>query len=219
VTDSSPTDSSNAPGPAAGQPGLVADTVPGTGGPRSAGTRRAILDAARATFAARGYEQATIRAVAAQAGVDASMVMRYFGSKAGLFTAAVTIDLHIPDLRAVPPAGRGELLVRIFISRWEEPPSDDEMVAMLRAGVTSETVAGQFQSVLSQLVTGPIAALGVERAAERGALIAAQLLGLGLCRYILRFEPLASMPADDVVVAVAPSVQRYLTQPFGQPAA
>jgi len=65
-------------------------SAPGTGGPRSAGTRRAILGAARTTFAARGYEQTTIRAVAARAGVDASMVMRYFGSKAGLFTAAAT---------------------------------------------------------------------------------------------------------------------------------
>jgi AcrR family transcriptional regulator len=68
--------------------------VPGTGGPRSEGTRRAILSAAQAMFAARGYEQTTIRAVAAQADVDASMVMRYFQSKAGLFTAAVTTDLR-----------------------------------------------------------------------------------------------------------------------------
>ena len=208
-------DSSHAAGPAAGQVGQ-AGPVLGTGGPRSEGTRRAILGAARATFAARGYEQTTIRAVAAQAGVDASMVMRYFGSKAGLFTAAVTMDLDIPDLRSVPASGRGELLVRIFINRWEAPPSDDEMIAMLRAGVTSETVAEQLQSVLSQLVTEPIAALGDERATERGTLIGAQLLGLGLCRYILRFEPLASMSADDVVAAVAPSVQRYLTQPVGE---
>ena len=190
--------------------------VLGTGGPRSEGTRRAILDAARAAFAARGFEQATIRAVAAEAGVDPSMVMRYFGSKAGLFTAAVTMDLHIPDLRSAAPDDRGELLVRVFVSRWEEPPSSDEMIAMLRAGVTSATVAAQFQSVFTQLVTEPIAALGETMAAERGALIAAQLLGLGLCRYILRFEPIASMPTDDVVVAVAPSVQRYLTQPLGE---
>jgi AcrR family transcriptional regulator len=211
-------DSSQAAGPAADRAGGVgradeAGPVLGTGGPRSEGTRRAILGAARAAFAARGYEQTTIRAVAAQAGVDASMVMRYFGSKAGLFTAAVTMDLHVPDLRSVPASGRGELLVRLFVNRWEEPPSDDEMIAMLRAGVTSETVAERLQSVLSQLVTEPIAALGDERATERGTLIGAQLLGLGLCRYILRFEPLASMSADDVVAAVAPSVQRYLTEP------
>jgi AcrR family transcriptional regulator len=215
-------DSSHAAGPAVGPvvgpAGHVGQATPalGTGGPRSEGTRRAILGAARATFAARGYEQTTIRAVAAQAGVDASMVMRYFGSKAGLFTAAVTMDLDIPDLRSVPASDRGELLVRLFVSRWEEPPSGDEMIAMLRAGVTSETVAEQLQSVHRQLVTVPIAALGDEHATERGTLIVAQLLGLGLCRYILRFEPLASMSADQVVAAVAPSVQRYLTQPVGE---
>jgi AcrR family transcriptional regulator len=206
------TDSSHAAEPAPSQ-ASQAGPVLGTGGPRSEGTRRAILDAARATFAGRGYEQTTIRAVAAQAGVDASMVMRYFGSKAGLFTAAVTMDLDIPDLRSVPASDRGDLLVRLFVTRWEHPVHGDEMIAMLRAGVTSEIVAEQFQSVLSQLVTEPIAALGDERAAERGTLIAAQLLGLGLCRYILRFEPLASMSDDDVVAAIGPSVQRYLTQP------
>ena len=201
-------DSSRAAIPAASQAGPAL----GTGGPRSEGTRRAILAAARATFAARGYEQTTIRAVAAQAGVDASMVMRYFQSKAGLFTAAVTMDLQVPDLRSVPASRRGELLVRHFVSRWEDPVHDDELIALLRTGVTSQTVAGRLQAVLGQLITEPIAALGDERAAERGTLIAAQLLGLALCRYILRFEPLASLPADDVVAAVAPSVQRYLTR-------
>jgi AcrR family transcriptional regulator len=190
----------------------AAGRAPGTGGPRSEGTRRAILRAARATFAARGYEQATIRAVAAQAGVDASMVMRYFQSKAGLFTAAVSMDLQPPDLRSVPAGDRGELLVRHFLARWEETDRNDELIAMLRTAVTSESVAGQVKAVLGRLVAEPIAAaLGDDRAAERGALIAAQLLGLALCRYVLRFEPLASWPAGDVVTAVAPSVQRYLT--------
>ncbi len=189
-----------------------AGPVPGTGGPRSEGARRAILGAARAMFAARGYEQTTIRAVAAQADVDASMVMRYFGSKAGLFAAAVIMDLQVPDLRSVPAGDRGEVLVRYFISRWEDPVRDAEMIALLRTAVTSETVAGQLQSIVSQLLIEPIAVLGDERAAERGTLIATQLLGLALCRYILRFEPLASLPVDDVVAAVAPSVARYLAQ-------
>ncbi len=207
------TDSSGAAVTAASQ------AVPalGTGGPRSEGTRRAILAAARATFAARGYEQTTIRAVAAQAGVDPSMVMRYFGSKAGLFTAAVTMDLQVPDLGSVTASRRGELLVRHFISRWEDPLHDDELIALLRTGVTSETVAERLQAVLGQLITEPIAALTNDRPAERGTLIAAQLLGLALCRYILRFEPLASLPADEVVAAVAPSVQRYLTRPVTSP--
>jgi AcrR family transcriptional regulator len=166
-------------------------------------------------FAARGYEGTTIRAVAAQAGVDGSMVMRYFRSKAGLFTAAVTMDLRVPDLGSVPPSDRGELLVRHFISRWEDPVRDDEMIALMRTAATSETVAGQLQAVLSQLITDPIAELGDEHAAERGTFIAAQLLGVALCRYIVRLEPLASLPPDDVVAAVAPSVQGYLTRAAG----
>jgi AcrR family transcriptional regulator len=186
--------------------------VPGTGGPRSEGTRRAILRAARAMFAARGYEQTTIRAVAAQADVDASMVMRYFQSKAGLFTAAVSTDLQVPDLSSAPGSRRGEVLVRYFVSRWEEPAGDDKLIALLRAAVTSDAVAEQVQATLSQRLTGPIAALGADRVPERAALIAAQLLGVALCRYILRFEPLASLPADDVVAAVGPSVHQYLTR-------
>jgi AcrR family transcriptional regulator len=201
------TDSSRATASAAGQ----ADPVPGTGGPRSENTRRAILRAARAMFGARGYEQTTIRAVAAQAGVDASMVMRYFRSKAGLFTAAVTTDLQVPDLRSVPARRRGELLVGYFVGRWEGPVTDDKLIALLRTAVTSEAIAGQVQAILGQRLTERIAALGQEQAPGRAALIAAQLLGLALCRYILRFEPLASLPADEVVAAVAPSVDRYLT--------
>jgi AcrR family transcriptional regulator len=189
---------------------LAEDGGPGTGGPRSAGTRRAILDAARSAFAARGYEQTTIRAVAAQAGVDASMVMRYFGSKAELFTAAATSDFEVADLRTVPAAQRGELLTRHFVERWEDAARYDRLFLLLRTAVTSDAVAARLQVTVAQQMTGPIAALGDEHAAERGALIATQLLGLALCRYILRFEPLASLPAADVVAAVAPSVQRYL---------
>jgi len=187
--------------------------VPGIGGPRSEGTRRAILQAARAMFAARGFEQTTIRAVAAEADVDASMVMRYFQSKAGLFTAAISTDLEVPDLSSVPVGRAGEVLARYFVSRWEAPAGDDKLIALLRTAVTSEAVAEQVQATLGQRLTGPIAALGEDRAAERAALIAAQLLGLALCRYILRFEPLASLPADDVVAVVTPSVQHYLTAP------
>ena len=186
--------------------------VPGNGGPRSAGTRRAILDAARSAFAAHGYEQTTIRAVAAAAGFDASMVMRYFGSKAGLFTAAATADLPVPDLRNVPAAERGEALVRYVVERWEDTTRDDVFIMLMRTAVTSDAVAAQLEAAVGKLIIGPIAALGCQDAAERAAFIEPQLLGLALCRYILRLEPLASLPAGHVVAAMAPSVQRYLPE-------
>ena len=152
-------------------------------------------------------------------GIDASMVMRYFGSKAGLFTAAATASLTAPDLLAVPARQRGEVLVRTFVDRWEHAATrDDQLMLLLRTAVTSEAVAERLQAMLEQLITRPIAALGEQDAAERGSLIAAQLLGLALCRYILRLEPLASLPASDVVAAIAPSVQRYLTRTVSRPA-
>ena len=190
----------------------TAEAVPGNGGPRSAGTRRAILEAARSAFAAHGYDQTTIRSVAAAAGVDPSMVMRYFGSKAGLFTAASTTHLQPPDLSAVPAGQRGEALVRHIIERWDDAASRDELMLLMRTAVTSDAVAEQLQTVLRQMIIGPVAALGASDADERGGFIATQLLGLALCRYILRQEPLASLPVARVVATVAPSVQRYLDE-------
>lgn len=190
----------------------TAEAVLGNGGPRSAGTRRAILEAARSAFAAHGYDQTTIRSVAATAGVDPSMVMRYFGSKAGLFTAASTTHLQSPDLSAVPAGQRGEALVRHIVERWDDAASRDELMLLMRTAVTSDAVAEQLQTVLRQMIIGPVAALGASDADERGGFIATQLLGLALCRYILRQEPLASLPVARVVATVAPSVQRYLDE-------
>jgi AcrR family transcriptional regulator len=186
----------------------------GVGGPRSEGTRRAILDAARAIFCSNGYEQTTIRAVASEAGIDASMVMRYFGSKAGLFAAASTVSLEPPDLLSVPVRRRGELLVRHFIDRWERAPGADTLVLLLRTGVTNDEVANQVQTHFNRLILAPVAALGGPDADRRSALIGTQLLGLAVSRYILRYEPLASMPIDEIVADISPTIQRYLTKPI-----
>src|SRR5213592_3788115 len=97
---------------------------------RSDATRAAILDAARERFAKDGYERATIRAIAADAGIDPAMVMRYYGSKEKLFAAAAEFDLRLPDLAAVPRGTVGSVLVGHFLDRWE---SDDSLQALLRA--------------------------------------------------------------------------------------
>jgi AcrR family transcriptional regulator len=188
--------------------------VLGAGGPRSEGTRRAILEEARQQFATRGYEQTTIRAVAAQAGIDPSMVMRYFGSKAGLFAAASTTHLQVPDLRPVPPAERGEFMVRHFVERWEQSPGDDTLVFLLRTAVTNDGVADQLHVQFQNLVIAPIAGLGVDEPGRRGSLIGTQLLGLALCRYVLRLPPIAAAAAEEVINDVAPTVQLHLDSRF-----
>ena len=138
------------------------------------------------------------------------MVMRYFGSKAGLFAAASTMDLQAPDLRSAAANRRGELLVRHFVERWERNPSDDTLVFLLRTAVTNDAVANQLQATFNELITKPVAALHEEDAERRGALIGTQLLGLALCRYVLHLEPLASLGVEDLIAGVAPTVQLHL---------
>jgi AcrR family transcriptional regulator len=161
-------------------------------------------------FAARGFEQTTVRAVAAEAGIDASMVMRYFGSKAGLFAAASTTHLQVPDLGPVPRSRRGEYMVRHFVDRWEHDPDDETLVFLMRTAVTNADVARQLQTTFNDLIKQPIVALGFVDADRRAGLIGTQLLGLALCRYILHLDPIAAAAAEDVITDIGPAVQLHL---------
>ncbi|MDN3295601.1 TetR family transcriptional regulator [Streptomyces ficellus] len=177
---------------------------------RSDATRAAILEAARERFAADGYERATIRAIARDAGIDPSMVMRYYGNKEGLFAAASEFDLRIPKVGALPAKHIGAVLVAHFLDRWE---ADEVLTALLRVGVTNAAGAERMRAVFTAQI-GPIAA-GVcpdpADAPRRAALAASQILGMALARYVLRLPPAAEMPREDVIAWLAPTVQRYLT--------
>ncbi|MEU2788385.1 TetR family transcriptional regulator [Streptomyces sp. NPDC007100] len=177
---------------------------------RSDATRAAILDAARDRFAADGYERATIRAIARDAGIDPSMVMRYYGNKAGLFAAASEIDLRLPDLSAVPRDQRGEQLVRHFLARWEH---DEALTGMVRVAVTNEAGAERLLGVFTGQIKPALAAICPvpEELDSRAALIGSQLVGMGLLRYILILPPAAALPREEVVAWLAPTIQRYLT--------
>src|SRR3954471_12566968 len=100
----------------------------------AADTKAAILAAARTRFAAEGYRSASIRAVARDVGVDAALVVRYFGSKPGLFAAATDIDLRMPDLTDVPASEHGERLVEHFLSCWNaKTPEGQVLLILLRS--------------------------------------------------------------------------------------
>ncbi|WP_067462782.1 TetR/AcrR family transcriptional regulator [Actinomadura macra] len=183
---------------------------------RSDQTRAAILDAARRRFGTDGYERATIRAIAADAGIDPSMVMRYYGSKDGLFAAASDIDLRLPDLSAVPPERAGETIVRHFIERWEGDLADEVLIVLFRSAITNEAAAGRLREIFGAQVAGALAA-GVDDPSElpaRAGLVSTQLLGVALCRYILRLPPVVAMDVDTLVASLSPTLQRYLTGPL-----
>jgi AcrR family transcriptional regulator len=177
---------------------------------RSDVTRAAILRAARERFAADGYERATIRAIAADAGIDPAMVMRYYGSKDKLFAAAAEFDLRLPDLTTVARTRLGETVVGHFLDRWE---GDETMLALLRAAVTNEGAAEKMRAVFATQVGPAAVRLGhtPAQARIRAGLVATQMLGLALCRYALRLPPVVAMSRRDVITWLGPTIQRYLT--------
>ncbi|MGY1580561.1 TetR/AcrR family transcriptional regulator [Streptomyces sp. MN13] len=179
---------------------------------RSDATRVAILDAARERFAADGYDRATIRAIARDAGIDPSMVMRYYGNKEGLFAAAVAVDLQLPDLSALPRPTVGRALVTHFLGVWEE---NEVMTALLRVGVAGQAGAERMQGILRDQVLPVTRQVcpDPEQVPARAVLVASQLLGLALTRYVLRVPPAVALPREEIVAWLAPTLQRYLTAP------
>ncbi|WP_306190134.1 MULTISPECIES: TetR family transcriptional regulator [unclassified Streptomyces] len=177
---------------------------------RSDATRTAILDAARARFAADGYERATIRAIARDAKIDPSMVMRYYGSKEGLFAAVVSPDLRLPDVAALPREEVGRALVSHFLRLWEE---NGELTAVLRVGVTNPAGAERLQKVFKDQLLPVAEAVCPDpgQVPERAALVVSQLLGLALTRYVLRLPAVTALAREDILAWLAPTVQRYLT--------
>lgn len=177
---------------------------------RSDATRAAILRAARDRFASEGYERSTIRAVARDADIDPSMVMRYFGSKEGLFAAASEIDLRMPELAHVPREQVGVRLVRHFLARWQD---DETLNALMRVSVTNSAGARRIEGVFREQIVPVVEAVcpNPSEAERRATLLASQVLGMALSRYVLKLPPAVSMSQEEVVAWLAPTVQRYLT--------
>lgn len=184
--------------------------------PGRANTRDDVLAAARAVFAERGYDAASLRTIAAAAGVDAGMVRHFFGDKDGLFRAAMELPVDpavfLPVLLGPGLDGIGERVVRFFVSVWDEPATRGPFLALVRSVSSHEEAAAMFREFVAGQVLGRLtAAIDRPDGRLRAALVGSQLVGLAMVRYIIRLEPLASASADRVVAAVAPTVQRYFT--------
>lgn len=185
--------------------------------PGNPATREAILAAAREAFAERGFDGASIRAIATGAGVDPALVHHYFGTKDQLFLAAMNSPIDPRDVLPQVLAGGaqqvGERLVRAFLGVWDSP-AGSAGVALLRSGVTNDWSARILREFLvTQIlrrVLGPLD-LDPQEAPLRASLVASQVAGMAMMRYIIKLEPLASAPPEQVVAAVGPTVQRYIT--------
>ena len=184
--------------------------------PGDGDTRGAILAAARDEFAAGGFDGATIRGIAARAGVDPALVHHYFGAKDKLFEAALDLPLapesFLPKvLSSAAPERVGEIVTRQFLTLWEDSANRPVFMAMLRSVVGNEQAASLVRERLTRQVFGPIAqVLGVPDAGLRANLIGSQFIGLALARYVGRIEPVASADVETLVTALGPTIQRYL---------
>lgn len=171
-------------------------------------TRGAIERAARRLFAEHGYERTTIRQIASEAGFDASLVIRYFGSKDGLFATVAEPDLRLPDLTAVKPQKIGEVLVGHFLDVWE---GGSGMPVLLRSAASNEAAAERLKQMFARQVGPAVAKAGSPgKAPIRAGLIASQLLGLAMTRYILRLPPVVAMDREFLVREVGATIQRYI---------
>ena len=223
------------------------------------GTREAILDAARHRFADRGYDGATIRSIAADAGVDPALVHHFFGTKERLFVAAMRLPVVPSELLAAalapaaPDRGAslGEQMIKTVLGAWEDPDVRGVFLGMLRSALTSEQAAAMLREFVSEVILGPVAraaaaatgtspadagaaggtgrpaaagdagaAAGTGQSAAAGdtadaeyraGMVASQVIGLAVTRYVLALGPVASASPQDLAATIGPTLQRYLT--------
>ena len=188
--------------------------------PGSSDTRDRNLAAARAAFGELGFEAATIRGVAARAGVDPALVHHYFGTKQRLFVAAMEIPHDvaavIPRALDGPPEELGLRIARFVLELWDSPEMHPLMLGIVRSAATDPVAAGMFRQVLAE---GPF--LAMARATDRpdadlrATLVGSQLVGLAMARYIVKVDPIASADREILVCAIGPTLQRYLTGDLG----
>lgn len=201
---------------------------PGTSTPRrgrrggTTGSREDILEAARMLFAEHGFEGTSLRQVARAAAVDPGMIHHFFTGKDELFALSVELPADPEQVLAgvadTDPATRAELIVRTVVRLWESP-AQAGLLAFLRGTIGSKAKTALLREIVARRVISRIMASvpgTPEEVALRGSLVATQVVGLMMVRYVVRLEPLASAAPEDVVRLTAPNVQRYLTGPLGQ---
>jgi AcrR family transcriptional regulator len=184
--------------------------------PGESSTRDEILDAARRLFSERGYQGATMRAIAAEAGVDAALIVHFFGSKAGLLAEAVEWpfdpEVEMPKLLVDGRRHVGRHLAALFVRTWDDEGTRHPVLILLRAATVEPQAAEMLSEFMGKRIYRPLMEqLDVDHPELRSDLVVSQLVGLGLVRYLQPLEPLASATPEHIIDWIAPTLQRYLT--------
>ncbi|MEU7832392.1 MULTISPECIES: TetR family transcriptional regulator [unclassified Nonomuraea] len=173
-------------------------------------TRRRILEAARRTFGEVGYERATIRAIAAEADVDKSSVIQYFGTKQQLFRESLDLCLDVDSLTTDDPGRSAENYLRAMLERWAAVP-DSPMAVLLRTSMTSQEAAQLLREhVTSEAIDRIAAGVHGPDARLRAALAGAMMFGITVHRHLVRMPDLAEADLDDVLRLAVPLIRTLL---------
>jgi AcrR family transcriptional regulator len=186
-------------------------------GRRPAGedTRGLILQAARTEFSRQGYDAVTLRGIARAAGVDARLVHHYFHGKEEIFVAAMDFPLRpsqvIPATIDGGTKGIGERVARLFLSAWESEEGATRVGALLGAGLSNPQIARVLREFLSrEILTRVVAGIGGDDPELRGVLVASQMMGVAVTRYVVKIEPIASLDVEDLIPILAPTLERFI---------
>jgi AcrR family transcriptional regulator len=184
-----------------------------------AGNRAAILAAATARFTELGFRDTTMRAVAADAGVDSALVHYFFGTKEQLFAQAMALPIDPPTFLTamLEPGtdGLGERLVNALLTILDEAGPTNPMLALIRSAATHASAARMLREFLTSAVTSRLAAaLDVDRPELRAALCASQVIGLIVAREVIELPPLPTTDRAVLVAAYGPALQHYLEDPL-----
>ncbi|MGB7448705.1 MAG: TetR family transcriptional regulator [Ornithinimicrobium sp.] len=185
--------------------------------------RDAIATAARRQFSLQGFDGPSLRRIAAEAGVDPSLVKHYFGDKQRLFLSVV--DLPVDDETLLPrlmdgsESGIGDRLASIVAEQLNDPDSRSRLLGLLRAASSHEKAAAVLRERLTEALLEPLAAsLGRDEPRLRAAMVMSQVVGLVVARHIVQLEPLARADLERLARLLAPVLQHYLTADlFGPP--
>lgn len=188
--------------------------------PGNDSSRRDIVEAARREFAERGYERTTIRTIAANAGVDPATIYHFFDDKNDLFTAALEFPVSDDVIRLLIPRD-GDMSVNGLLTGvlelWQEPEIAERLTALIRVAATHPEAAASVSAMLRTSVLGPlIDRIGGDDAELRAGLVGAQMAGLALLRLVMPFPPIANAPIGELVEAISPTIDRYLSGALGE---
>ena len=181
-------------------------------------TREEILTAAGELFAELGFDRTTMRAVAARADVDPALIHHYFGNKEGLLSAALVLPVDPAVLLAgldKDPKHAGEAIVRRVLGLWESDPEiRRRLLGLIRVGMSHDYAAGVLRDLLGRTILTAVArVVADDHRPLRAGLVGTQMGGLLLGRYVIGLPAVRDATPEQLVVAIGPVVQHYLTGP------